>query len=255
MRDYKKVKKIQKLSNLVGCMIRVQPEKLELLLLLSHIVIIVLCTMNLLIIPWKVVNNEIKILRIVIASFFIISLICVTYNQIERKRQNLTIGYYYCVSFFGSIISQILIIINFILLMISCILVTIKVKKYLEKIYDHKSILIIDIFSIIIVIAMIFLWYYVFLTIYAKTYESLNEYIETKMRFIQSQNQKVVNIDFVDDNNMGDKKNMKIFKDVKNFSVDDEIMSANKVEITDKRENESENSQKKEHDSSIVETK
>ena len=254
MRDYQKVKKIQKLSNLVGCMIRVQPQKLELLLLLSHIVIIILSIMNLLIIPWKIVNNEIKILRIVIVSFFIFSLICVTYNQIERQRQNLTIGYYHCVSFFGSIISQILIIINFILLMISCILVTLKVKIYLEKIYDHKSILIIDIFSIIIVIAMIFLWYYIFLTIYAKTYESLNEYIETKMRFILSQNQKVVNIDFVDDNNMGDKKNMKNFKNIKNYSVDDEIMSANKVEITDKR-NESENSQKKEHDSSIVETK
>ena len=194
MKDYQKVKKIQKLSNLVGCMKRMQAKRIELLLLVVHFMIIILCLMNLLITPWSIIRSGLKGLRIVILTFFVISLICVIYNQIVRKKKILTIGYYYCVSFFGSLISQGLIILNFIFLLISCIIVVIEVKSYTAKNYDHKSILIIDIVSLIIIFALYFLWYSVFLLIYAKTDESIKEYVEKKIRYFQAQNQKIVNV-------------------------------------------------------------
>lgn len=256
MKDYQKVKKIQKLSNVVGCMKRIKAQRIELLLLVIHFVIIILCLMNLLITPWKILNNALKGLRIVILSFFIISLICVVYNQIVRKRKKLTIGYYYCVSFFGSLISQGLIILNFIFILISCIVVVIKLKKNEGVKYDHQSILIIDIISLITNIGLFFLWYSVFLLIYAKTDDSIKEYTEAKMRYLQSQNQKVVNIELSDDNNSNipnSKKDINNYNNMKRNSLDEDIISTHKMEISEKQV--AENNKKREYDSSSVDTK
>ena len=255
MKEYQKVKKIQKLSNVVGCMKRIKPQRIELLLLVIHFVIIILCLMNFFITPWKILNNALKALRIVILAFLAISLICVIYNQIVRKRKKVTIGYYYCVSFFGSLISQVLIILNFIFILISCIVVFIKLKEFKETKYMHKSILIIDIICLIINIGLYFLWYSVFLIIYAKTYDSIKEYTEAKMRYFQSQNQKVVNIELSDDNNSNisnNKKNIN-YNNMKRNSLEEDIISTHKMEVNEKKD--VENNKKKENDSSGVETK
>ena len=245
----KKIQNVEKYSNLVGCMKRCQAQKIELLLLVAHIVVVILCVMNLLIIPWKILNNSFKTLRIFILTFFAISLICVIYNIIVRKRKKLTIGYYYCVSFFGSIISQILIIINFILVLISCILVVIKIKSYLKKSYEHKSILIIDIFTLLDIIAIVFLWYAIFLLIYAKTDESIKDYIETKQRYIPK-NQKMVRVELDDDVHSNSKKIIHDFNNIKN-SINDDVNSSNKMERIDKLDH----NNNKEYDLSNVNAK
>jgi glucan phosphoethanolaminetransferase (alkaline phosphatase superfamily) len=231
----KKIENVEKYSNLVGCMNRCQAQKIELLLLVANIVAVILCIMNLLIIPWKILNNSLKVLRVFILTLFVISLICVIYNIIVRKRQKLTIGYYYCVSFFGSIISQILIIINFILVLISCILVVIKIKSYIKKSYEYKSILIIDIFTLLDIIAIVFLWYTIFLLIYAKTDESIKDYIETKQRYIPK-NQKMVSVELGDDVHSNSKNIIHNFNNIKN-SINNDVNSSNKMEMNDKLDN------------------
>lgn len=256
MKDYQKVKKIQKLSNLVGCMKRMQAKRIELLLLVVHFVIIILCLMNLLITPWSIIRSGLKGLRIVILTFFVISLICVIYNQIVRKKKILTIGYYYCVSFFGSLISQGLIILNFIFLLISCIIVVIEVKSYTAKNYDHKSILIIDIVSLIIIFALYFLWYSVFLLIYAKTDESIKEYVEKKIRYFQAQNQKIVNVELNEDNIKNKHNKNNINNNIDKNNMDYDFISTNKMEINEKQVIEkNKKNTKKEDDMSSVDTK
>lgn len=256
MKDYQKVKKIQKLSNLVGCMKRMQAKRIELLLLVVHFMIIILCLMNLLITPWSIIRSGLKGLRIVILTFFVISLICVIYNQIVRKKKILTIGYYYCVSFFGSLISQGLIILNFIFLLISCIIVVIEVKSYTAKNYDHKSILIIDIVSLIIIFALYFLWYSVFLLIYAKTDESIKEYVEKKIRYFQAQNQKIVNVELNEDNIKNKHNKNNINNNIDKNNMDYDFISTNKMEINEKQVIEkNKKNTKKEDDMSSVDTK
>ena len=61
MEGYQKVKKIQKLSNLVGCLKKFYAKRIELLLLVIHIVLIILCIMNLLITPYKIVKKSLNI--------------------------------------------------------------------------------------------------------------------------------------------------------------------------------------------------
>ena len=102
--DYQKIIRIQKLSNLVGCMKKFPPGRIELLLLVVHLVVIILSIMNLLIIPWKKVYKELFGLRIVILIFLLISFLCLIYIQIFRKRKKLSLGYYYCIGFFISLI-------------------------------------------------------------------------------------------------------------------------------------------------------
>jgi hypothetical protein len=228
MKELKKAKKIQKISNLVGCMKRFQAKRIELLLLVVQIVTIILCIMNLLIIPSEVLNNSLKALRIVIIIFFGICLICLIYNQILRKRKILTMGCFYCISFYGSILSLILSIVNFIFILISCILVVNNIKKQ-EKVIEHKSILTIDIFSLITDLALIFLWYTEFLIIYAKTNESIKEYVESNIRFFQSQNQKVVNVELNDEGISDNRKSNDLYN-----KMDSDIISSHKVEINEK---------------------
>ena len=235
MTDYQKVKKIQKLSNLVGCMKRIQAKRIELLLLVGHFIIIILCLINLLTIPWSIIRSGLKGLRIVILIFFVISLICVIYNQIVRKKNIITIGYYFCVSFFGSLISQGLIIINFIFLLISCIIVVVEVKGYTLKHYDHKSILIIDIVSLIIIFVLFFLWYSAFLLIYAKTDDSIKVYVEKKLRYFQAQNQKIVNVDLNEGNIKKRYSKNYIKNNIDKNNIVDDSTSTNKIEINEKQ--------------------
>ena len=148
--------------------------------------------------------------------------------MILRKRKILTRRYFYCISFYGSIISQVLVILNFIFILISCIMVVNNIKKQ-EKVIEHKSILIIDIFSLITDLAVIFLWYTEFLIIYAKTNESIKEYVESNIRFFQSQNKKVVNVELNDEGISDNRKSNDLYN-----KMDDDIISSHKVEINEK---------------------
>ena len=256
--DYQKIKRIQKLSNLVGCMKKFSPGRIELLLLVVHFVVIILSIMNLLIIPWKKVYKELFGLRIVILTFLLISLLCLIYIQIFRKRKKLSFGYYYCIGFFGSLISTFFLsIIIFLFTFIACITGAVKIKNYQEKKYEYKSMLVIDIFSIIVLIAQFFLWYSEFLLIYAKADKNLKEYIEEKIRFFQSQNQKVVNVEISDDNNTNTNNKNNIDNNMgkeKEKTVDDDVISTNKIDINEKGYTKK-NSKKKEDDVSSVDTK
>jgi hypothetical protein len=263
MKEYQKILRIQKLSNLVGCLKKFQARRIEILLLVAIIVVIILCLMNLLTIPWKILTNSLFGLRVVILTFLLISLICLTYNQILRKRKKLTFGYYYWIGFIGTSINIPLTVINFLFILISCIISSVKVKNYKAKKYDYKSILVIDIFSLIVVIAQFFLWFYEFLLVYAKTDENLKDFIEAKIRFYQSQNQKVVNVELSDENNnyginnVNDihKRNIDGYIN-KGKSVDEDILSSNKVQIDkEKPYNNNKIGKKKDDDTSSVETK
>ena len=257
--DYLKIKKIQKLSNLVGCMKKFQPGRIELLLLVVHFVIIILSVMNILIIPWKKIYKELFGLRIVILTLLLISLLCLIYIQIFRKRKKLLYGYYYWIGFFGSLISTFfLTTIIFLFSLISCIAGAFRVKNYKEKKYEYKSMLVIDIFSLIVLVAQFFLWYSEFLLIYAKADKNLKEYIEEKIRFYQSQNKKVVNVEISDDNNTNNTNNKNNidnnFMKEKERTVDDDVISTNKIDINEKGFTKK-NSHKKEDDLSSVDTK
>lgn len=260
MDGYQKVKKIQKLSNFVGCLKKFHAKRIELLLLVIHIVLIILCVMNLLITPYSIAKNSLFGLRIVILIFFIISILCLIFIQITRKKKKLSYGYYYFIAYFGTLISLGLCIINFLFILISTIVVTVRLKKYKGKKQDYKSILVIDIFSLLIIIAKFFLWYYEFLLILAKTDENLKDYIDAKIRFYQSQNKKVVNVElsYDDNNNVNnntDKNSQQNnFEKVKEKSVDDDIISSNKMEINNEKFGEK-GKKKSDDDSASVETK
>lgn len=232
--DYKKIIKIQKYSQLVGCMKKFPVRSIELLLLLVHFVIIILFLMNLFIIPWKQLDKKLLGLRIVILSFLVISILCLIYNQIVRKRKKLIYGYYYCIAFYGTLISFILNILNFIFILISCIVIIDKIKKINEKTYDYKSILTIDIFSILIIFGMFFLWYTEFIIIYSKTDKNLKDFIEDKIQFYQNQNQKIVNVEISDEINHT-QKNSEVNEKVKEKTVDEDIITSNKMEFNSEK--------------------
>ncbi len=252
MKEYNKVLKINKLANLAGCLKRVEAKKIELYLLLIHFIIIILNIISLLITPWKILNNSLLVLQVFIISFLVISLGFLSYNQILRKMRKLTHGYYYIISFFGTLFSIILILIDFLFILISCCVVVHKIKKYNEVKYDHKSIIIIDVCSLLIIIAMLFLWYSDFLRIYARTDGSLKDFIDAKIRFYQSQNQKVVNVggEYSNDNKNNDINNFeKIEK-----NIEDDIRSSNKMEFNNEKPISNSNINKQD-DISSVDTK
>ena len=246
MKEYKKILKIKKLSNLVGCMKKFPVRRIELLLLIVHFVIIILCVMNLLIMPWTSLNKSLFSLRIIILSFLIISILCLIYNQILRKRKKLLYGNYYCIGFYGTLISLGLNILNFVFIFISCIIIIKKLKKNVEKINQYQSILVIDIFSILIVFGMFFLWYSEFMTIYAKTDDNLKDFIEEKIRFYQSQNQKVVNINKNTDYN---------YENNKEKNTEEYIVSDNKMEFRSSGRQFNENYGKNNYEISSSDTK
>jgi hypothetical protein len=233
MKEYNKVLKINKLANVVGCLKKVEAKKIELYLLLIHFIIIILSLINLLITPWKILNNSLFVLQIFILSFLVVSLVFLSYNQILRKIRKLTHGYYYIIAFFGTLFSIILILIDFLFIIISCSVIVHKIKQYNEVKYDHRSIIIIDVCSLLIIIIMFFLWYSDFLRIYARTDGSLKDFIDAKIRFYQSQNKKVVNVE-------GEYSNDNKNNDINNFekiekNIEDDIRSSNKMEFNNEK--------------------
>ena len=233
MKEYNKVLKINKLANIVGCLKKCEAKRIELYLLLIHLIIIILCIINLLITPWKILNNSLLVFRIFIISFLVISLGFLSYNQILRKMRKLTHGYYYIIAFFGTLFSIILILIDFLFIIISCFVVVHKIKKYNEVKYDYRSIIIIDVCSLLIIIIMFFLWYSDFLRIYARTDGSLKDFIDAKIRFYQSQNKKVVNVE-------GEYSNDNKNNDINNFekiekNIEDDIRSSNKMDFNNEK--------------------
>ena len=68
-----------------------------------------------------------------------------------------------------------------------------------------------------------------FLIIYAKTNESIKEYVESNIRFFQSQNQKVVNVELNDEGISDNRKSNDLYN-----KMDSDIISSHKVEINEK---------------------
>ena len=93
---------------------------------------------------------------------------------------------------------------------------------------DTSSILAIDIFSLLIIFAILFFWYAEILNIYAQinSDDNLKEYIDNKIKFYASQNTKIVNVDYGKKNNFNDDE----ISD-KKLEGDDEINNNNKIGI------------------------
>lgn len=257
MIDYEKIQRINHFSNFVGCIKKFEAKRIDLLLIVVQCVILILCFMNILLISFGIPNRPLLAFRIVILSSLFIQLLCLIYIFIARIKKKITYGYFYCVGFFGSIISYILTIINFFFTLISCIITAVKIKSYNSKKYDYKSILVIDIFSLLVMIADFFLWYSEILLVYAKTDKNLKEYIEKKRIDIESQNKKIVNVVANEDSNTTKKninnKNDKIrFTKIKGKIVEEDFVSNNNMEINEKEMN---NKIKKEDDLYSVNSK
>jgi hypothetical protein len=155
--------------------------------------------------------------------------------MIIRKSKKLKLGGYYCLGIFGSILSTILIVILFILILISIIVIAKQVKKIeLKKRRDYNSIIAIDIFSLVNLLAVFFLWYYEILTVYTKINydESIKEYIDEKTSIYNSQNAKIVNIEIGNNNdendaNRGDTQAKHL--------EEEETISNNKIELSSEK--------------------
>ena len=232
MEEYEKIKKINRYSNLVGCFKRFQSGKLELFLIILEIIIIILCTMNVLIVPLNDLNlNPIFGLRIAIICFFALGLIIVSFNKIFRNKKKLNSGYLFCIGFFGSITSLSLVPLNFLFVLIVTIVTQSKIKNNDgEKKYDSNSILAIDIFTLLISIALFFFWYVELIFVYlrVKPEETIKEFVEAKKRFYESQSEKVVNVDISE--KFEENHNRKVNNNIKRGSNDvDDMTSSNKV--------------------------
>lgn len=229
MKEYKKMKKIERLSCPVEFLTQFPSGRIEILLFLIILIIIILCSINFLIIPWKIINDSLFILRIVYLSFLILSLGLLIYNIILRKNKALNLTNY-CISLYSSIISLAFILIDFFFIFVSLIIVYIKIKKYKNRKYYHNSILTIDIFSLLNLMAAFFLWYLEILNIYAKTKyeESLKEHIDEKIRFYESQRANIINYE-------SEAKSNKDFNindiNTKNIGDDDSITNNNNNNI------------------------
>ena len=243
MEEYQKIKKIQRLTNLVGCLKKFPSGKIEIFLISIQIILIILCIMNVLIIPF----NELKIkplfgLRIVIIAFSSLSLIICILNKICRKNKKLNSGYGYCIGLFGSLCSLVLNCIDFLFLFIALIITQSKLKSYSgNKKYDSSSILAIDIFSLFVMIILFFFWYVEIFLVYSKLKndQSIKEYIDSKIRFYQSQNAKVVNVEINEKFDVNNNNIQKIKASNTSSNVeDDDIISSNKMDINEEKQSE-----------------
>lgn len=229
--DYDKTMRIKRLSNFVGCLKNFQSGNISLLLIIVHIITIILCVMNLFIIPWSKMKTSLLVLRIIILVFLGIELISISFNMIFRKRQKLGGRNFFCIGFYGSIISIFSVALNFIIILNSVIFVTVDIKKSGEKTtVEFNSILTIDICSLITLLIEFFLWYYEIIVIYGvvKYDESIKEFVERKLIFLQSQNKKVVNIE------LGSKiyDNITNSKDIPGKHLDEDSISNNRIELS-----------------------
>ena len=229
--DYNKTMRIKRLSNFVGCLKKFQSGNISLLLIIVHFITIILCVMNLFIIPWKNVKTFLFVLRIIVLVFLGIELISISFNMISRKRQKLGGKYFFCIGFFGSIISIVSIALNFIFILISVISVCVKITKSGQKTNaEFNSILTIEICTLIILIIEFFLWYYEIIVVYGvvKYDESIKEFVERKLKFIQSQNEKVVNIKL--SSQIHD--NITNSRDTPAKHLDEDSISNNRIELS-----------------------
>jgi len=239
---YQKIVKIQKLSKLVGCSKKCLPTNIEILLFVVNMVIIILCLMNILIFEWNKYYKGMYRLKLVIFIFLLFSVVCLFYNMILRRKKRLHSGYVYFVAFYGSLLNIGLTALNFLFIFIACIAGGKKVKGMENKNYVYKSLLVLDIFSMLLLIAKFFLWYSEFLLIYAKTYDTLKEHIEAKMKYYQSQNQKVVNIELNDEmrrnnpNDIDKVKSQKIDNDIPKDIKSDADTEKEMRDISSKKE-------------------
>ena len=245
MQEYKKLKRIEKFSNVVGCLKRFNSGKIELFLIVLLIIILILCIMNILIIPFKPVNiRPLFGLRITIIFFFSVSLIVSSINKICRMRKKLNSGYTLCFGFFCSLGCLALVPINFLFTLIASIITYNKVKNFNGKTrYDYSSILAIDIFTLLITIVLFFFSYAEVLFVYSKVKdsESLKENIDNKKKHFESQNERVVNVEINEKySEKGDNKKNVNNQPRTNVEFDD-ITSSNKVNINneDKESNKS----------------
>ena len=248
MKEYNKLKRIDKFSNVVGCLKKFNSGKIELFLIVLLIIVLILCIMNVLIIPFEPVNiKPIFGLRISIIFFFSVSLVVSSINKICRKRKKLTAGYSYCFGFFCSLACICLVPINFLFTLIATIITYTKVKNYKQKRYDYSSILAIDIFTLLITIILFFFWYAEVIFVYSKVKdgESLKEYIDNKKRFFESQNNRVVNVEIMEKySEKGDKKNNINNQPGTNVEFED-ISSSNKVNINNEYNEDKESNKSK----------
>ena len=245
MKEYKKLKRIEKFSKVVGCLKRFNSGKIELFLIVLLIILLILCIMNILIIPFKPVKiNPLFGLRITIIFFFSVSLVVSFINKICRMRKKLSSGYTLCLGFFCSLGCLCLVPINFLFTLIAAIITYDKVKNYDGNTrYDYSSILAIDIFTLLIIIVLFFFWYAEVLFVYSKVKdgESLKENIDNKKKYFESQSEKVVNVDISEKySEKGDRKKKVNNQPGTNVEFDD-ITSSNKVNINneDKESNKS----------------
>jgi hypothetical protein len=229
--DYNKTMRIKRLSNFVGCLKKFQSGNISLLLIIVHFITIILCVMNLFIIPWKNVKTTLLVLRIIVLVFLGIELISISFNMIFSKRQKLGEKIFFCIGFYGSIISIISIVLNFIFILISVISVTVKIKASGQKTnVEFNSILTIEIGSLIIFLIEFFLWYYEIIVVYGvvKYDESIKEFVERKLKFLQSQNEKVVNVE------LSSKIHDNIFnsRDMPAKHLEEDSTSNNRIELS-----------------------
>ena len=230
MEEFKRVKRIQRYSSLVSCLNRFSAQNIEIILLVIHLVIIILCLMNIFIIPWDILNKSILSLRIVIIVFLAISIICISFNLICRKTKKLKLKFYF-IAIYASLLSVFLIVLDFFFIFISLIIVNLKIKSYTTKKYDYKSILVIYLFCLLILIPIFFLWYAEILNVYAKidANETLKDYIDNKIKFYISQNAKIVNIELNGQSN----KNYYI-DEMQGKNLESEDVISNKIEMNEK---------------------
>lgn len=230
MEEYNRVKKIQRYSCMVAYLNRFSAQNIEIILISVHLVIIILCLMNIFIIPWDILSKSLLTLRIVILVFLVISIIGVGFNLICRKIKKLKFKIYF-IALYASFICVVLIILDFILILISLIIVNIKLKAYTAKKYDYNSILVIDIFCLIILIPIFFLWYAEILNVIGKidANENLKDYIDNKIKFYLSQNAKIVNIEL-----HGQSNDNYYSEDMKGRNLESEDVISNKMEMNEK---------------------
>lgn len=231
MKEYRKYKQIERLSCLVGYLNKFSSSNIEIILISIHLIAIILCIMNIFIIPWNILKKALFCLRITILTFLIVSIVCVFFNFITRKIKKLYFGDFF-IAFFSSLFAIGLILLDFLFILITLIIIYTKVKNYTEKKYDHKSILAIDIISLLIIIPILFLWYSDILNVYAKinSNECLKEYLDAQMKFYTSQNAKIINVD------QGVKSNENVNTNEantgkKNNNEEEDIISSNNFEI------------------------
>ena len=241
MIEYQKLKRIQKFSNLVGCFKRFQCGRLELFLIVLHIIIILLCIMNILIIPHKELKiNSLFGLRIFIIAILALSLIICTLNKIFRSKKKFNSKSVFLIGFFGSLAALGFVPINFLFILISTIITNVKANNYKgDKRFDSSSMLAIDIFTILIIIGFFFFWYAEVLLVYSKIKEneSLKEYIDAKKRYFESQNEKVVNVEINEKYYENNKGSVNTNNQGENNDFDD-ITSTNKVNINEDKRSE-----------------